>query len=331
MLVDAATNARNRMTALLIAVLIALIGSGVSWFSLWGLVLLPIAIGFFFLLRRKTLRRLRVIAQPFPDAWEATLQSHVAYFRGLAPDQQERFRNLMKVFVDEVAITGIRTDVDDVTRTLVAASAVIPILGFDDFEYAGLGEVLIYPGSFDEGYQSDGGGEATTLGMIGTSHLSGVMILSKPSLIHGFANTSDKRNVGIHEFAHLVDKADGDVDGVPLGTGASSDCETFEPWVRWVGKELQRQATTKEHIDDYAFTNEAEYFAVVSEYFFESPQSLQKKNQKLYGMMQKMYHQNPKRILNQVMRRPGRVGRNELCPCECGKKFKHCCQQKSQT
>ncbi|TWT64972.1 zinc-dependent peptidase [Allorhodopirellula solitaria] len=327
MLVDAASNTHNLKTSLVISGLVAVAGCVVSLFSLWGLVLLPIAVGVFFLLRRKTLRRLRVIASPFPDAWEATLQSQVEYFRGLAPDQQTRFRNLMKVFLDEVTITGIRTDVDDETRALVAASAVIPILGFSDFEYAGLGEVLIYPNSFDEGYQSDGGGDAHTLGMVGTHHLSGVMILSKPSLIQGFANTSDKRNVGIHEFAHLVDKADGDVDGVPL----IADAETFEPWVRWVGKELHREVSGNEYIDDYAFTNEAEYFAVLSEYFFEAPELLEQKNPKLYEMMQKMYHQNPKSILNHVFSRPGRVGRNAPCPCGSGKKFKYCCKRKLQT
>ncbi len=329
--VDAAANVHNRNTALVISGFLALVGCALSWFSLWGLILVPIAAGVFYLLRQKTLRRLKVIAEPFPEIWEATLQSQVEYFRGLEPNQQARFRNLMKVFLDEVTITGIRTDVDEATRALVAASAVIPILGFDDFEYAGLGEVLIYPNSFDEGYQSDGGRDANTLGMVGTHHLSGVMILSKPSLVQGFANTTDKRNVGIHEFAHLVDKADGDVDGVPLGAGAGTDGETFEPWVRWVGKELHREVTANEYIDDYAFTNEAEYFAVLSEYFFEAPESLEQKNPKLYEMMQKMYHQNPKSILNHVFSRPGHVGRNAPCPCGSGKKFKYCCERKSRT
>ncbi len=327
MLVDAAANAHNRKTAFWISGWVALAGCILAWFSPWALILLPAAVGIFFLLRRKTLRRLRVIAQPFPEVWEATLQSQVEYFRGLAAEQQNRFRNLMKVFLDEVTITGIRTDVDEQTRALVAASAVIPILGFDDFEYAGLGEVLIYPNSFDEGYRSDGCQDAHTLGMIGTHHLSGVMILSKPSLVQGFANTTDKRNVGIHEFAHLVDKADGDVDGVPLGSDAGA--ETYEPWVRWVGKELHREVSSNEYIDDYAFTNEAEYFAVLSEYFFEAPESLEQKNPKLYQMMRKMYHQNPKRILHHVMKRPGRVGRNSQCPCGSGKKYKHCCKSKS--
>lgn len=326
MLVDAVSNAENRKSALLFSGLVALAGCVVSWFSLFGLILFPIAAAVFYLLRRKSLRRRRVMAEPFPEVWEATLQSEVEYFRGLAAGQQEKFRNLMKVFLNEVSITGIRTDVDEATRTLVAASAVIPILGFDDFEYSGLGEVLIYPGAFDDDYQSSGDGDAHTLGMIGTHHLSGVMILSKPSLIQGFNNATDKRNVGIHEFAHLVDKADGEVDGVP----PVGDSETSKPWVRWVGKELEREVTKNEHIDDYAFTNEAEYFAVLSEYFFEAPALLEQKNPKLYRMMQKMYHQNPKRILHGVLKRSGRVGRNALCPCGSGEKYKHCCKRKSR-
>ena len=142
------------------------------------------------------------------------------------------FRKLVKIFLDEVAITGIGTDVDELTRSLVAASAVIPIFAFEDWEYSGLGEVLIYPNAFGADYRTDDGADRNTLGMIGVNHLSGVMILSKPDLISGFANPGDKRNVGIHEFAHLVDKADGSVDGLPCGIPS----ETVRPWIDWVGK-----------------------------------------------------------------------------------------------
>lgn len=326
MLVDSAENTRNRNQALGIAAGVAVVLVALSMASWWWLAMLPLSVGVYWLLRRKTRRRLVVIEQPFPEVWEATLVSKIDYFRQLSAEQKERFRNLVKVFLDEVAITGVRTEVDEETRVLVAASAVIPILGFDDFEYSGLGEVLIYPGSFDDDYQSDGGADARTLGMIGTHHLSGVMILSKPSLIHGFANSTDKRNVGIHEFAHLVDKEDGEVDGVP----PTADASVHDRWVHWIGEELRREAGLGEHIDDYAYTNEAEYFAVLSEYFFEAPAILEKKNPQLYQMLRKMYHQNPKRILGKGIPRPRRVGRNAPCPCGSGEKFKRCCKRQSR-
>ena len=46
--------------------------------------------------------------------------------------------------------------------------------------------------------------------MVGLKHLSGVMILSKPSLLGGFDNPSSKDNVGVHEFAHLVENEEAD-------------------------------------------------------------------------------------------------------------------------
>jgi MtfA peptidase len=101
--------------------------------------------------------------QSFPASWEQILQSHVAFFRALPDHEKERFWQLVKVFLDEVRITGIRTAVDDTVRVLVAASAVIPIFGFQDWEYHRLGEVRVYPDSFGEKYQSTGAATKTFL------------------------------------------------------------------------------------------------------------------------------------------------------------------------
>lgn len=324
MLVTSESDQANRRWAIGISVALALLIAGFATVRPWALFALPLAWAVHWWMRRGTTRRLKVMASPFPDVWEAALQTHVVYYRMLDEEQREGFRNRMKIFLDEIAVTGIRTEVGETTRALVGASAVIPIMGLDDFEYSGLGEVLIYPGSFGADYQTDGEGDKNTLGMIGVNHLSGVMILSKPSLLAGFSNPSDKRNVGIHEFAHLVDKADGEVDGIPV----SASAEVTEPWVKWVGQELQSEGT-RAGIDDYAYTNEAEYFAVLSEYFFEKPAQLQAKNPKLYAMLRKMYHQDPKRLFRGRRKRRGKVRRNDPCPCGSGDKFKHCCRRKT--
>ncbi|MCO8121943.1 zinc-dependent peptidase [Stieleria sp. TO1_6] len=313
----------NRKTAVLLSGVIAVPSLLFALHSPLWLLGLPLAGLFYWYWRRRTVRRLKVIAAPLPAEIESTLQQHVVYFRALNETDQDRFRNLVKVFLDEVPITGIRTDVDAGTQALVAASAMIPIFGFHDWEYAGLGEVLIYPNAFGEDYRvedGDGSLQRRTLGMVGVGHLSGVMILSKPDLWSGFNNPGDKHNVGIHEFAHLVDKADGSVDGLPPGV----HLETSGPWIQWVGEELKHKPSGRSHIDSYAYTNEAEYFAVLSEYFFEAPDVLQAKAPKIYDMMQTMYHQNTRRFLSNV-KRPKKVGRNSPCPCGSGKKYKHCC------
>ena len=325
MLVDPQSNLQNRRLAIGVTIGCVLVLIILIYFSWYWVLAVPLSAGVYHLIRRRTARRVRVIGAPFPSSWEVILNQDVAFFRALRDERKPRFRNMVKVFCDEVPITGIRTEIDERTRVLVAASAVIPVFGFDDWEYSGLGEVLVYPGPFDDGYCT-GQGDENILGMVGTGHLSGVMILSKPDLISGFTNPEDKRNVGIHEFAHLVDKADGAVDGLPLGI----DKQTALPWVQWVGEELKSEGDGKNHINDYAYTNEAEYFAVLSEYFFEAPDVLAKKNPELYAMMESMYRQNTRKLLSGVRaKKPKRVGRNSPCPCGSGKKYKKCCRRKS--
>jgi Mlc titration factor MtfA (ptsG expression regulator) len=322
MLVTPTQNRKNRWAAILLAGLVAVGGIAISVAYRPALVLAALSGLVYWWLRRPCVHRSRVIQEPFPEQRERALMSHVEFFRALDDQGQERFRNLVKVFLDEVTITGIRTEADELTRTLVAASAVIPIFGFDDWEYSRLGEVLIYPNAFGGDYQTDEGAERNTLGMIGVNHLSGVMILSKPDLINGFANPGDKRNVGIHEFAHLVDKADGFVDGIPAGIPAT----TVRPWIDWVAAELSQRDDGSGHIDGYAYTNQAEYFAVLSEYFFEAPETLQRKSPETYAMLQSMYRQDTRSMLSGILpRRRKRVGRNSPCPCDSGKKFKRCC------
>ena len=324
MLVTATSDRANRNWALGLSAVVALVSVALMSISRLFFLGLPFAAAVYPFVRRATVRRQRVIAQPFRPELEKTLQRDVEFFRALDETGRERFRNLVKVFLDEVRITGVRTDIDAETEALVAASAVIPIFGFDDWEYSRLGEVLIYPGRFDDEFSTEEGVERRTLGMVGTGYLSGVMILSKPDLIAGFRNSQDKRNVGIHEFAHLVDRADGAIDGLPPGVELS----TAGPWIEWVGQELKSRPEGRHHIDDYAYTNEAEYFAVLSEYFFEAPDVLAKRAPKVYQMMERMYRQNTKSFLSNVMPRKKRVGRNSKCPCGSGKKFKRCCLRK---
>jgi len=313
--------------ALLISLLLALvlIQAGRPVAATYGLALFPpVAV---YRWRTGSIRRRRtILSEPFPAEWEAVLQRDVLFFRVLEPAAQVRFRQQVQLFLGEKRVTGIRLQLDTTTRVLTAASAIIPIFGFPDWEWDQINEVLVYPNRFDEHFRFGDQVGQSILGMVGTGSLNRLMILSQPDLIQGFRNAADKRNVGIHEFAHLVDKSDGIIDGVP---NVGLDRQSLGPWIDLVRRKMAEIEGGRSDIDRYALTNEAEFFAVTSEYFFERPGMMQRKHPHLYEMLEQVFNQNLFTRATQFKRelaRPRlRFGRNSPCPCGSGRKFKKCC------
>ena len=325
MIVTAEANRGNQRQALVATAVVAWAAGLLAWLSpaLWLLLgLIPFT---YWWVRRRCLRRMAVMQQPFPAQWEQILRTHVAYFEALDEMGKVRFRQLVQIFLNEVRITGIRTEVNDTIRVLVAASAAIPIFGFHDWEYHRLREVLIYPDSFDDAYQSTGGPDAPILGMVGLHHLSGVMILSKPALLAGFAHESGNHNVGVHEFAHLFEK-----EASEYGLPPEVPWMVVRQWVRYVARELARPSQHGAHINAYAYTNEHEFFAVLAEYFFTSPELLKCRDPILYALLRDLFHQDTESLLPLVPRRGQGVGHNAPCPCGSNKKYKHCCLAKAE-
>ena len=325
---------RTRLWALIVALLslpvsgllaLVAIDAGRPAALTWGLTLVPaFAI---YAWQTSTIRRRRtILSEPFPADWEAVLQRDVAFFRVLDPESQQRFRRQLHVFLGEKRITGIKTPLDATTRVLAAASAIIPIFGFPDWEWDAIDEVLIYPNRFDGEFQFGDQKGQDILGMVGTGSLNRLMILSKPDLIGGFRNPGDKRNVGIHEFAHLVDKSNGVIDGIP---GIGLDRQAVEPWVDLMRRKIAEIESGRSDIDRYALTNEAEFFAVTSEYFFERPALMRKKHPELYAALERVFSQDlrahAEALRRDITRPRKKFGRNSPCPCGSGRKFKKCC------
>jgi Mlc titration factor MtfA (ptsG expression regulator) len=275
---------------------------------------------------KKVRRRHELIQKPFPNEFEAALQQNVAFFRVLNATEKNRFRSQLKIFLGEKTITGIRVKIDTTTRVLAAASAIIPIFGFPEWEWDQINEILIYPNRFDDEFQFDNKQGQNIIGMVGTGSLNRLMILSKPDLITGFLNMTDKRNVGIHEFAHLVDKTDGIIDGIPRAT---LNRDAIRPWIDLMHRKMSEIEAGRSDINRYALTNEAEFFAVTSEYFFERPGVMRKKHPELYSVLEQVFSQDlrtrgRKLRLDLKKVRPS-FGRNSPCPCGSKKKFKKCC------
>lgn len=279
---------------------------------------------------RKERRRKQILKRGFPAEWRKILQDRVGFYHTLKEDEKQRFEQMLLLFVSEKRITGIETEVDDTTKVLVGASAIIPIFGFQDWEYHNLGEVLVFPGSIQRFKDQDNKAVSEVLGRVNPFQNDHYVTLSKPALEQGFNDMADRKNVGIHEFAHMLDQADGEIDGVPK---VYLPEDLVRPWKELMYRKIRQIEKGQSDIDAYGATSEAEFFAVVTEYFFEKPGQLAEKHPRLYEMLTKVFQQNPKRrfrldfrsLLNPYGKR---LSRNEPCPCGSGEKYKSCCLQK---
>ncbi len=255
----------------------------------------------------------------FSATWRKILTTNVSYYINLTTDEKQRFEYKIQEFLHNVRITGISTDINETDRLLVAASAIIPIFAFPDWQYINLKEVLLYPNQFDKDFKTEGG-ERRILGMVGTGYMNGKMILSKRALRHGFSNESDKKNTAIHEFVHLIDKADGNIDGVPA---ALLEKQYTIPWIDLIQHKIDEIYEGKSDINPYGATNKSEFLAVISEYLFERPKLLKAKHPKLYELLEEIFNQE---MTTKVFKKKSKnIGRNDPCPCGSGEKFKRCC------
>lgn len=262
----------------------------------------------------------KVPVEPFPAAWRSILNQEVLFYASLDPEEQQRFEFKVQEFLLNCRITGIQTSVSLKDKLLVASSAIIPIFGFDSWKYTNIREVLLYPAMFDENYQFEGESDRRILGMVGNQSMEGIMILSKEALNLGFKNESDKQNTAIHEFVHLIDKTDGEIDGLPK---VLMDKQYALPWINQMSKEIDRIYAGKSDINPYGATNRAEFLSVISEYFFERPKLLEEKHPELYGLLEKIFNQNM--ADRNLSKKSSVIGRNDPCVCDSGQKFKHCC------
>lgn len=226
----------------------------------------------------------------FPEDWHKLLMANVLYYKNLSKGRQLVFQQKMMQFLSEVYIDGVQFELEELDKILVAASAVIPVFGFEEWHYTNLSGILLYPDNFNEDMQFSSKDNSRNIGgIVGNGRFEKQMILSKKALYNGFNNTTDKSNTGIHEFVHLIDKLDDRTDGVPERL---LEHQYAIPWLNLIHKGMEAINDNHSDIRNYGGTNQAEFFAVASEYFFERPDLLKKKHPELYKMLVKCFNQN---------------------------------------
>jgi len=243
-------------------------------------------------------RREKIQQQPFPAAWRQILKQRMPYFRALPADLQLQLKKLIQVFVAEKQFIGCADlVVTDEMRVTIAAQACLLLLNKPPHYYPKLKQILIYPAAFVvPTAQSDAAGVVSEMAQVrlGESWQTGQIILSWVDTLKSAAICNDGHNLVIHEFAHQLDQLKGQATGAPL----LRSTEAYQQWAEVLSYEfeqLQKQLALglPTLFDAYAATNPAEFFAVISEVFFEQPDLFAAQHGALYQQLRSFYALDP--------------------------------------
>jgi Mlc titration factor MtfA (ptsG expression regulator) len=234
-------------------------------------------------LDRGTARRRAAIARPFPHEWREFLLEAYDHYERLPGEWRQRFETDLRLFLGEKRITGVGVEATEELRLLVGASAVSLSLGWPEYEWGQLTEVLLYADDFDRDYTV---GEDEVSGM---AHPWGTVILSVPSLYQSFEHPDDGYHVGVHEFAHLLDVDHTHFDGIPVGL----DGPQAREWVEVAQKEMERLRRGRSAFDDYGAHDPVEFLGVAVEAFFEIPQEVRRRHREVYSLLSAYFGQDP--------------------------------------
>ncbi|MFN3397482.1 MAG: zinc-dependent peptidase [Sulfurimicrobium sp.] len=216
---------------------------------------------------------------PIPRHIWQSVSRRVLLLRGLDAVQMAHLREMTTWFLDQKSITGAQgLEVTPSMRVVVAAQACLLILNLGVAYFDGWAEVILYPGAFRVNHaRRDAIGlvhdEASALS--GESWLRGPVILSWDDVERDSYHRQSGNNVVLHEFAHKLDGLNGVANGMPpLRRGMSRKQWTKALSRAYAALCVEVAAGKPGFINSYAATSPAEFFAVLSEYFFTAPDIL---------------------------------------------------------
>jgi Mlc titration factor MtfA (ptsG expression regulator) len=265
-------------------------------------------------------------SRPFPPAWRSILRRRVPLYRQLPADLQHQLRRRILVFLAEKPFLGCAgLAVTDEMRVTIAAQACLLRFGSNASMFPELRQVLVYPGAFvvDRVDAAPGGVlREQRRALAGESWSQGQVILSWQDVIDGARVVDDGHNVVLHEFAHQLDQESGAANGAPrLGSRAaharwaqvmSAEFAALQARMRareaaqahaqaawsWFGSSSDGAplpaSEPADLISDYGATNEAEFFAVVTEVFFEQARALSERHPALFALLRDYYAVDPR-------------------------------------
>lgn len=253
----------------------------------------------------KTWRRNRLRSQPPPAEWVEIVARSVPYYRLLPEQDRKELLGHTQVLLREKHFEGCGgLELTNEMRLIIAAQASILVLHRKTDYFPKVQSIVVYPYAYvAKRVETDEDGLVHEEDEVreGESWERGTVVLAWDEIARHSRGAGRGRNIVLHEFAHQLDQELGGAAGVPLPADRSQHAE----WVRVLGEEyetLQRavERGRKTFLDPYAATDPAEFFAVVTETFFERPVDFRRRHSQLYDQLKAFYRQDPAELVDRA-------------------------------
>ena len=255
-------------------------------------------------------RRKKLTRAPFPSSWEEILHHNVAHYCMLDDSERARLHALIQIFIAEKYWEGAGgLELDDEIRVTISAQACLLILNLPHNYYQNVMSVIVYPSTVVPPKRKQGFFENTFTPaeierpILGQAFMQGPVIIIWDAALHGSRHPELGHNVIYHEFAHKLDMLDGAADGTPPLRNRAE----YQEWITVCTYEFNRLRNDaskgrKSFLNSYGATNEAEFFAVATEQFFDQPELMIEQASDLYRVLQEYYRQDPVERVNRKSR-----------------------------
>ena len=228
-----------------------------------------------------------------PEQWSA-VESSLPFLDYLPPEDRPRLRRMALEFLADKQVHGAEgVIITDTLLLSIALQACLPVLNIGLDAYADWVGIIVHPGDFvipRSVIDEDGVVHEYNDEVLGEAWEDGPVLLS---WFEG-ENPFDGINVVIHEFAHKLDMGNGEVDGyprLPAHLSASAWARAFQPAYDDFCSRVDQGEDTA--LDPYGAEHPAEFFAVMSEAFFETPGLLKSEYPAVYEQLSGYFGQDP--------------------------------------
>lgn len=232
----------------------------------------------------------RLKKRPFPEGWMGVLERNVPLYLRLPDADRQELRDHLQLFLREKRFEGVGgLEMTDEVRLTIAAQACLLLLHREGRCYPALSSIVVYPDEYVAPWQEMDESGIVVAGedeRSGEFVANGAMVLSWRDVLMSGVDEGGAYNVVLHEFAHQIDDECG-ITGGGSGTGRQVLEREFH--------RLQHAAAHRRQtlFDPYGAGSLAEFFAVVTETFFENPVRFKSRHPELYSELSRFFRQDP--------------------------------------